>query len=303
MHDSEAGAAGDGATWPDMVVLTSRDRKKTDLAALALSAAGIGHRVFRRHDGWHIVVAAANAASAEAEVAACLKENESLPPPEAETFTPTFRAMHLAVSGALCLVYAISGPWQGHSLLFAAASAQARAICDGQFFRAVTALCLHADGIHLMSNASIALLLLYFYFHTLGNGLGLFSLLASAATANLLNAFLHGDSHDSVGFSTALFAAIGILSSFQFQRHRVYGRLSWWIPLMAAGALLAMLGSEGKQTDFGAHIAGLLMGLAMGYALSWRRLLRLRKSLIAQSLFFSFTVALVAVCWWLALRR
>jgi membrane associated rhomboid family serine protease len=303
VRGSEPGAASGGAAWPDTVVFTSRDHKETNMAALALSAAGIGHRVFKRHDGWHIVVAAADVASAEAEITACLKENEKPPPPETDAFTPAFRAMHLVVSGGLCLVYAISGPWQNHSPIFAAASAQARAICDGQFFRAVTALCLHADGVHLMSNAGIALLLLYFYFHTLGNGLGLFTLVTSAASANLLNAFLHGDGHDSVGFSTALFAAIGILSSFQFQRHRVYGRFGRWMPLLAGCSLLAMLGSEGKQTDFGAHIGGLLMGLAMGYALSWRKLLRLREPFIAQSLFSSFAVAVIAVCWWLALKR
>jgi len=289
------------AVWPDTMVFTSRDRKETKLAALALSAADIGHRVFWRH-GWQIVVAAVDADAAEAEITACLEENESLPPPEADSFTPTFRAMHLAISGGLGLVYAISGPWQDRAPIFAAASAQARAIGDGQFFRAVTALCLHADSLHLMSNAGIGLLLLYFYFHTLGNGLGLFALVTSAAAANLINAFLHGGSHDSVGFSTALFAAIGILSSFQFQRHRVYGRFGWWMPLMAGCSLLAMLGGEGKQTDFGAHIWGLLMGLAMGYALSGRKVLRLRESFIAQSLLLCAAVALVAVCWWLALR-
>ncbi|HBT97289.1 MAG TPA: hypothetical protein DEB25_06510 [Desulfobulbaceae bacterium] len=301
MRNSENIKTESDTVWPDTVVFTSRDHKETDLAALALSAAGISHRVFRRHDGWHIVAAAPDVAAAEEEISACLKESESLPP-ETDTFTPTFRAMHLAVSGGLCLVYAISGPWRDHSPLFAAASAQTRAICDGQFFRAVTALCLHSDNVHLISNAGIALPLLYFYFHTLGNGLGLFALVTSATTANLLNAFLHGDSHDSVGFSTALFAAIGILSSFQFQRHHVYGRFGWWMPLMAGCSLLAMLGSEGKQTDFGAHIGGLLTGLAMGYALSWRRLPRLRKSFIAQSLLFCAAVAIVAVCWWLALR-
>jgi len=289
------------AVWPDTMVFTSRDRKETKLAALALSAADIGHRVFWRH-GWQIVVAAVDADAAEAEITACLEENESLPPPEADSFTPTFRAMHLAISGGLGLVYAISGPWQDRAPIFAAASAQARAIGDGQFFRAVTALCLHADSLHLMSNAGIALLLLYFYFHTLGNGLGLAALVTSAAAANLINAFLHDAGHDSVGFSTALFASIGILSSFQFQRHRVYGRFSRWMPLMVACALLAMLGSEGKQTDFGAHLAGLLTGLAVGYALSWQKIRRLRQSLVAQSVLFVFAVVVISACWHLALR-
>jgi len=285
---------------PGSMVFASRDRKEINLAALALAAAGIPYRICRR-DGWQIEVASDDEALAQAEIAACLRENPT-PPPVADSFTPRFRAMHLVVSGGLCLIYAASGPWREGSSLFAAGSAQAAAITHGQFFRAVTALCLHADSPHLMSNAGIALLLLYFYFHTLGNGLGLAALVASAAAANLINAFLHGAGHDSVGFSTALFASIGILSSFRFQRHRAYGRFGRWMPLMAACALLAMLGSEGKQTDFGAHLAGLLTGLAAGYALSWQKILRLRESLIAQGLLFFFTVMVIFACWYSALR-
>jgi membrane associated rhomboid family serine protease len=289
-----------GADCQDSIVFASRDREETDLASLALFAAGIDHRVYWRH-GWRIVVAADDAASAEVEITACLEENETPPLAIPDLFTPTFRAMHLAVSGALCLAYAMTGPWQDGSLVFAAASAQAEAIMGGEWYRAATALCLHADSVHLISNAGIGLIILYFYFHTLGNGIGLFALVASAATANLINARLHGGGHDSVGFSTALFACIGILSSFQFQRHRVYGRFGWWMPLMAGCALLAMLGGEGKRTDFGAHLGGLLMGLAAGYVLSWRKVLPLRESLAAQSVLFGLTVAVIAVCWRLAL--
>ena len=291
----------DGTVRPDGVVFASRNRKEINLAALALAAAGIPYRISRR-DSWQIAVASDDAVAAQTEIAACLRENAAPPPVAADSFMPRFRAMHLIVSGGLCLMYAASGPWHEHSSLFAAGSAQALAITHGQFFRAVTALCLHADSLHLMSNAGIALLLLYFYFHTLGNGLGLAALVTSAAAANLINAFLHDAGHDSVGFSTALFASIGILSSFQFQRHRVYGRFSRWMPLMVACALLAMLGSEGKQTDFGAHLAGLLTGLAVGYALSWQKIRRLRQSLVAQSVLFVFAVVVISACWHLALR-
>jgi len=291
------------AAWQESIVFASHDQEETNLASLALSAAGISHRAFWCH-GWQIAVSTDDAAYAEAEITACLQENQKPPPIVPDSFRPTFRAMHLAISGGLCLVYAISGPWQEKSPIFAAASAQASAITHGELYRAVTALCLHADSVHLMSNAGISLIILYFYFHTLGNGLGLAALLASAASANLINAFLHhGGSHDSVGFSTALFAGIGILSSFQFQRHRVYGRFGWWMPLMAACSLLAMLGSEGKQTDFGAHLSGLFIGLAMGYGLSWQKILSWRESFIAQTALFFLTVIMVVACWYLALGR
>ena len=283
----------------ESIVFSSHDREETDLASLALSAAGIGHRLFWHH-GWRIAVATDDLTRAEIEITDCLKENETPPVAPRDSFMPTFRAMHLAISGGLCLLYAMSGAWQQRSPIFAAASAKAQAIMGGELYRAVTALCLHADSRHLISNAGVSLIILYFYFHTLGNGLGLFALLASAAGANLINAFLHGGGHDSVGFSTALFACIGIMSSFQFQRHRVYGRFGWWMPLMVGCALLAMLGGEDKRTDFGAHLGGLLMGLATGYVLSWQKILRLRESFAVQSFLFALAVAVIAACWRLA---
>ncbi|MDR3089748.1 MAG: rhomboid family intramembrane serine protease [Desulfobulbaceae bacterium] len=287
-----------GAARPDQAVFTSRDREEINLASLTLSAFGIGHRVFWR-DGWRITVSASDAAKAREEIVACLRENAITPVAEFP-FTPIFRAMHLAACGGLCLMYAMSGPWQEHSPLFTAASAQALAITHGEWRRAVTALCLHADSAHLLSNVGIGLLLLYFYFHSLGNGLGLLALITSAAAANLASAFLHGAGHDSVGFSTALFAAIGILSSFRPQR-RLWRRFDRWMPLAVGGALLAMLGSEGQRTDFGAHICGLVMGLATGYVLSWRKIASLRQSLFAQTLFFCLAMAALWICWQLAL--
>ncbi len=41
------------------------------------------------------------------------------------------------------------------------------------------------------------------------------------------------------------------------------------MPLGAGVALLAMLGSSGERTDFGAHLWGLVVGLIMGAAWHW----------------------------------
>ena len=42
------------------------------------------------------------------------------------------------------------------------------------------------------------------------------------------------------------------------------------LPIAAGAALLAMLGTEGENTDYAAHVAGLLCGLALGLGESWR---------------------------------
>ena len=67
----------------------------------------------------------------------------------------------------------------------------------------------------------------------------------------------------SIGFSTALFAAVGALSGLMSLRSRALA-----VPPLAAGAaLLAMLGTEGENTDYMAHICGLACGTGLGLLL------------------------------------
>ncbi len=70
--------------------------------------------------------------------------------------------------------------------------------------------------------------------------------------------------HHFVGFSTAVFAVIGMLSmvSHHHQKRRI--GFHFLMPFMAGAALLAMLGSSGERTDLGAHLFGLVSGLAIG---------------------------------------
>jgi hypothetical protein len=71
-------------------------------------------------------------------------------------------------------------------------------------------------------------------------------------------------SHSSVGSSTAVFAAVGILGAISMVRYRHHLRRRWPLPVAAALSLLALLGTEGKQTDIGAHLFGFLFGFGLG---------------------------------------
>jgi membrane associated rhomboid family serine protease len=140
-------------------------------------------------------------------------------------------------------------------------SARADRILDGEWWRLITALTLHHDVVHLLSNLCIGGIFVLLLCRELGSGLSWTLLLAAGAGGNLLNAFMHGGTHNSVGASTAVFAAVGILASLNLKRNH---NRRWALPVAAALALLAILGTEGKQTDLGAHLFGFVCGITLG---------------------------------------
>jgi membrane associated rhomboid family serine protease len=82
---------------------------------------------------------------------------------------------------------------------------------------------------------------------------------------NLLNAWAYQWDHLSVGASTAIFGALGILCAIQMVGALRTGR-GWKQVAMIIGAgvaLLAFLGA-GARSDIGAHLFGWITGLLFG---------------------------------------
>lgn len=137
-------------------------------------------------------------------------------------------------------------------------------ILAGEWWRAITALTLHADWAHLSSNLVIGGVFIVLLCRELGSGLA-WSLLVGAGTlGNLMNAALQPASHNSVGASTAVFGVVGILAALSSVRHRHDLRRRWILPTASAVSLLALLGTEGKNTDLGAHLFGFVYGGFLG---------------------------------------
>jgi membrane associated rhomboid family serine protease len=168
----------------------------------------------------------------------------------------------------------------------------------------MTGLTLHADLVHLLGNCFLGGFLLHFYFLLLGNGLGLFALLTSAILANYINVLAHGPGHHSVGFSTAIFAVIGILCALNYRHYRFTRPERLLLPIMAGAAMLAMLGSgdETGRTDLGAHLFGLLTGLCAGTFLGLERIFGLRHNAGLQLILSLLSLAVILLGWEIALR-
>jgi membrane associated rhomboid family serine protease len=149
-------------------------------------------------------------------------------------------------------------------------AARAIAITGGSWWQAVTALSLHADAGHLLSTLAAGTLFGLVLAQVLGSGLTWLTVLLSGALGNLVNAYLQAPGHASIGASTAVFGALGILSILMLNQQRAewLRGLRRWAPLAGGITLLAFLGIGGERTDVGAHILGFTAGCGIGGAVS-----------------------------------
>ncbi len=205
------------------------------------------------------------------------------------------------MTGALVAAYLATGSRAGNGAAFRAGAADAARILAGEVWRTATALTLHADLSHLVANATAAALLATAVCRTVGPGLGAALIVASGVLGNALNTLLRGAPHVSVGASTAVLGAVGLLSGIAFVRQRRLppGRGRAWMPLAAGLALLGMLGAN-PDSDLGAHASGFVVGVALGAVVS--ALLPAVPGPAVQRALAVATAAGMLGAWWLALR-
>jgi len=251
----------------DTAIRTTTSPRQAHEWALVLSATGIPHRVQPGMAGWTVLVFAADAARAQGALDAYDEESRPDPGLAAPDSGSRLTAWTVGVvTGALLLgFFAVAGPPATGSCWFARGAAVAGLMRSSEPWRALTALCLHADGMHAIGNALATSLLLPAVVRSLGPGLGLGLALVAGTGANLLAALIHPALHVSVGASTAIFGMIGILAALRFRlapgrRETRGGR--WVIPV-ATLLLLTMLGTA-QGADVLGHTLGLLVGVGIG---------------------------------------
>ncbi len=143
-------------------------------------------------------------------------------------------------------------------------------ILNGEYYRIVTALMLHAGLEHLAGNAAGLLAFGIPVCTIAGSGTGLLLLIISGAAGNLINAYMYRTAHLSIGASTSVMGAAGILVAFQTIKKLKFSGITprLIIPFGAGAALLGML-SGGKNTDISAHFFGFIAGLISGFIFSF----------------------------------
>jgi len=245
-------------------------RRRADEWVLVLNSQGIACALQPERGAWVLQVAAADRAAAELALTRWERENAAPPArPPLPALPPGRGVMGVWVGGALALFAVVTGPAADATRWFRRGTAHAAALLGGEPWRAVTALTLHVDAAHVVSNALACGIFVTWTCRRLGNGLGLAALLLAGALGNAGSALWHGGAHRAVGASSALFGALGILSGVeagcQWQAGAPIARA--WLPLAAGLALLAMLGT-GRGSDVAAHLFGLGAGGLLGLPLS-----------------------------------
>lgn len=277
--------------------------------ALVLDSQAIPCLIEARDGGMHLLVPPEEYERAIFELRCYVRENEHWPPQPPQVH-PLYENT-LATLSVLILLATFHNlthmdiPLPGIPMpdWVAVGNAQAAKILDGQWWRLVTALTLHADWAHLSSNLAIGGIFVIFLCRELGSGLAWSLLLSAGVLGNLVNACLQSPDHSSVGASTAVFGAVGILASLSLVRYRHQLQRRWPLPVAAALALLAILGTEGKNTDLGAHLFGFVYGSFLGLIAEYLVVRRGRPGPVLNALLALLSVAVVVGAWWLALQQ
>ncbi len=272
--------------------------------ALVLEARGIPY-VQRRVRGWHVLfVRLADAPEAFSQLQQYHFENRGWPPADMPV-----RPLASGAWAALCYcaLLALAYLLQSRGAWGVDWSGAGRTISDlilgGEWWRAVTALTLHADVAHLAGNLVFGGFFVAAACQIAGSGAGLAAVFLSGAAGNLLNAFLRGPGHQSLGASTAVFGAVGVLAACQWRLRRAARARRIWrlVPLAAALAFLGYLGAAGERTDVLAHACGLACGALLGLLLGSSGARALLARTVAQLLCGLFLALLLGASWALAL--
>jgi membrane associated rhomboid family serine protease len=270
--------------------------------ALVLAAVGIDCRLVTSDRSVGLYVSSAEAEEARQQLGCYDTENPRAVQPR---FRPIAQGINPALAYCAVLLFffgadrrrALSIDW------LAVGAAHAGLILDGEWWRTITALSLHTDPLHLMSNLAAGVVFGIFVAQLLGSGLAWLAILLAGALGNALNALVQSPEHTAIGASTGIFGALGILSGYM-GRSRVVpwrGGLRRWAPLAGGIMLLVFLGFGGERTDIGAHVAGFAMGGVIGFVLA-PAAARLARHPRAQWVAGALACGLFSLAWLLALR-
>lgn len=275
---------------------------------LVLSALNIPHRLIRQGENFYLYVPVMHAQRAEDELSAYLLEDlnrpKARPLPKYEN-----SQVCLTVLLGLAIFFGITAGWfkwrplPVEEWVRLGGLDAGRVLFEHEWYRVVTALTLHADSGHLFGNLFFGGLVAVVLCRQIGAGFGWLLILLSGILGNALITVLRGGPHVSIGASTALLGAMGVLCGFTFFSTEQRGWRRIILPLAAALAWLAFLGSEGENTDLGAHFTGMFCGLPLGMAAGYLFKHKLHPSAEIDRILGGIALVIVALAWFVAFAR
>jgi rhomboid protease GluP len=285
------------------VRVTVRSRRQAMDWSLVLVSQGIGTTI--QHEpggaGWYLEVSAQDGQKAFQTLRQYQIENRgrswrhAVPWPEADF---DWASLIWAAILAGCF-------WLGrvNPAFKAAGIMDSSAVARGEWWRVFTAIMLHADLSHLISNLSIGVVLFGFVMGRFGGGTGLLATLLAGAAGNALSLALNPKPFYGLGASGMIMAALGMLSAQTLcWTGPAQGTWSRRLVGLGAGIMLFALYAVSPGTDLAAHLGGFVMGLIFGAVLVFvpPKLLHSHGTNLVTGLIFCCGIAAV---WILALTK
>jgi len=271
---------------------------------LVLDAKGLPYERGRLGEAWVLWVSPGAADIAREELARYAAERSERREPR-PPFIPFAGSSYGAAAYACVLIvvaYCAGAGLFGVNWLDVGAL-DSRAGGAAEWWRCVTALTLHLDQEHLMGNLLFGMGIGVLAGRVFGPGVAWFSVVLAAAMGNYLDMLMSPAWHRAVGASSAVFAALGLLTGFGWgQRLSKRDRLYRWAPLFAGVFLLALLGAGNEHVDVLGHLLGFLSGTAVGWMFARAGVPRSRGP-AWQVAAGAATLGLLGVAWWVALRH
>lgn len=284
------------------VVFESSNRQSCLDRALVLSSLQIPHQLVDDADSAAIVVPASYSAQASRELQ--LYDRENPPARPASVRKVDYQDALPGLVGYVLVVCVVAG-MAGYSFFdsnwISAGRVDGELIRNGQVWRLFTALTLHSGVKHLLGNIIFGVFFGLFAGRLLGSGIAWLTIVVAAGIGNAINTLLLDSVHRSIGASTAVFSALGLVAGYVW-KGRLMRQDHWsnrYGPVIGGLALLMYTGTGGPDTDIGAHLLGFICGFAAGIILI--KVEPLPKSSSAQLAAGGTAIGLIFLSWMIAL--
>ncbi len=261
--------------WVDVARFPSLDEAQDN--ALVALAMGEAIRVdYGEVPGeFELRAEAAAASRVSEELRDYAAEAEVKPPPpivsQSWSHHPAGVLHYLVWAAVLLLVF--HQPSQHPSLADRYASSSIGLIAQGEWWRPFTALFLHGDGGHIFGNLASGAVFGALVSKSIGPWKGWAMILVAGTLGNAItSAVTYPEPFRSLGASTSVFGALGILSGIGLvENFREDLRMPWMrvlAPLLAGLVLLGWLGggAPGAGVDVLGHVFGFTAGVLCGAA-------------------------------------
>ncbi|MGE9296678.1 MAG: rhomboid family intramembrane serine protease [Puniceicoccales bacterium] len=252
-----------------------RRRRRAEEHGLVILSMGLSYELREGPAGFFVWVDEAQADAIYEQLKKFQAESKRWPPKAFMALPGDYPAAPLtllAYAVVLVAFFAAQSQWSLH--LERLGAMDNRLLFAGQWARPFTALTLHGDLGHLISNLVSGLCFGYLINRTLGAALGWSLVVAASFLGNVLNAWFYWpEVHLSIGASTAIFGALGILVG-----HAIAGKFMPGegvklthraTPLFAGIVILLLTGFAEGNVDVMAHVFGFAAGVPLGTLGFW----------------------------------